>query len=110
LLRALRRDTDDWTWTAATVGRYAADLQLAARAPVMPIGGYFGRDPAPTLAQFQADVRAHRIHWYVPGLVGGGVARQIDRWVRTHAPVEMTGSTAIYDLAGLSARPYEDGT
>jgi 4-amino-4-deoxy-L-arabinose transferase-like glycosyltransferase len=110
LLRALRRDTDDWTWTAASVGRYAADLQLAAGAPVMPIGGYLGRDPAPTLAQFEADVRAHRIHWYVPGLVGSGVAVQIDLWVRTHAPVVRVGSTAIYDLAGLSAGSYEDGT
>jgi hypothetical protein len=103
LLRALRQDTDDWTWTAASVGRYAADLQLAARAPVMPIGGYYGRDPAPTLGQFQADVRAHRIHWYVPGLVGSGVAVRIDRWVRTHAPEVRVGPKAIYDLAGLAA-------
>src|SRR3954447_9804845 len=103
LLRALRQDTDDWTWTAASVGRYAAELQLAARAPVMPIGGYYGRDPAPTLGQFQAEVRAHRIHWYVPGLVGSGVAVRIDRWVRTHAPEVRVGPKAIYDLAGLAA-------
>ena len=108
--RALRRDTDDWTWTAASVGRRAADLQLAAGAPVMPIGGFFGKDPAPTLAQFQADVRAHRIHWYVPGLVGSGPAVQIDRWVRAHAPAVRLGSTTVYDLAGLASRHYEDGT
>jgi 4-amino-4-deoxy-L-arabinose transferase-like glycosyltransferase len=108
LVRALRRDADDWTWTAATVGRRAAELQLAAGAPVMPIGGYFGRDPAPTLAQFQADVGAHRIHWYVPGLVGSGVAVRIDRWVRAHAPMVRLGSTTAYDLAGLAAGRYED--
>jgi 4-amino-4-deoxy-L-arabinose transferase-like glycosyltransferase len=110
LVRALQRDTDDWTWTAATVGRRAADLQLSAGAPVMPIGGYFGRDPAPTLRQFQADVRAHRIHWYVPGLVGSGSAVRIDRWVRAHAPVLRVGSTAVYDLAGLASGRYEDAT
>jgi 4-amino-4-deoxy-L-arabinose transferase-like glycosyltransferase len=110
LVRALRRDTDDWTWTAATVGRRAADLQLAARAPVMPIGGFFGRDPAPTLPRFEADVRAHRIHWYVPGLVGRGSAVRIDRWVRAHAPRVRLGSTTVYDLAGLAAGRHEDAT
>jgi hypothetical protein len=106
----LRRDTDDWTWTAATVGRRAADLQLAVGAPVMPIGGFFGRDPAPTLAQFQADVRAHRIHWYVPGLHGSGPAPQIDGWVRRNAPSVQVGAAVAYDLAGLASGHYEDRT
>jgi 4-amino-4-deoxy-L-arabinose transferase-like glycosyltransferase len=110
LVRALQRDTDDWTWTAATVGRRAADLQLSAGAPVMPIGGYFGRDPAPTLAQFEADVRAHRIHWYVPGLVGSGSAIRIDHWVRGHATEVRVGPLAVYDLAGLATGRFEDTT
>jgi 4-amino-4-deoxy-L-arabinose transferase-like glycosyltransferase len=110
LVGVLRRDTDDWTWTAATVGRPAADLQLATGAAVMPIGGFFGRDPAPTLAQFAADVRAHLIHWYVPGLMGSGPAVQIDRWVRAHAPAVHVGSTTVYDLAGLAPGRYEDRT
>jgi len=110
LVRVLRRDTDDWTWTAATVGRRAADLQLAAGAPVMPIGGFFGRDPAPSLGRFEADVRVHSIHWYVPGLHGSGVAVRIDRWVRRHAPAVRVGGTTIYDLAGLASGGYEDST
>jgi 4-amino-4-deoxy-L-arabinose transferase-like glycosyltransferase len=110
LIRLLQRDTDDWTWTAATVGRRAADLQLAADAPVMPIGGYFGRDPAPTLDRFREAVGAHRVHWYVPGLVGRGVAVRIDRWVRSHARAVRVGSTTVYDLAGLADGPYEDET
>jgi len=110
LVRVLRRDADDWSWTAATVGRRAADLQLASGTPVMPIGGFFGRDPAPTLAQFEAQVRRHRIHWYVPGLHGSGPAVAIDRWVRGHAPAVRVGSTTIYDLAGLSAHRFEDAT
>ena len=76
----------------------------------MPIGGFFGRDPAPTLAQFQADVRAHRIHWYVPGLIGSGPAVQIYRWVRAHARAIRVGTTTVYDLAGLSVGTHEDDT
>jgi 4-amino-4-deoxy-L-arabinose transferase-like glycosyltransferase len=110
LLRVLRSDTDDWTWTAATVGRRAADLQLAAGAPVMPIGGFFGRDPAPTLAQFEAQVRRHHVHWYVPGLHGSGPALRIDRWVRRHASAVHVGSMTIYDLAGLASGRFEDST
>jgi 4-amino-4-deoxy-L-arabinose transferase-like glycosyltransferase len=110
LVGALRRDSDDWTWSAATVGRRAADLQLATGTPVLPIGGFFGRDPAPTLDQFQADVGAHRIHWYVPGMVGRGSAVRIDRWVRAHAPRVRVGTTTIYDLAGLASGRYEDAT
>ena len=101
LLDLLRRGADDWTWPAATVGRRAADLQLATGTPVMPIGGFFGRDPVPTLAQFEADVHAHRIHWFVPGLHGSGPAVQIDRWVRAHARAVRLGPTTVYDLAGL---------
>jgi hypothetical protein len=110
LARVLQRDSDDWTWVAATVGRRAGELQLAARAPVMPIGGFFGRDPAPTLTQFEADVWAHRIHWYVPGLFGRGPARQIDRWVRGHAPAVRVGAVTVYDLAGLAVGHPEDET
>ena len=83
-LALLRDDTDDWTWTAAAVGHRADDLQLAAGAPVMPIGGFAGHDPAPTLAEFQADVAAHRVHWFVAGPTSRhGPAAAITAWVRT---------------------------
>nr|WP_281371760.1 glycosyltransferase family 39 protein [Petropleomorpha daqingensis] len=110
LVRVLGQDTDDWTWTAATVGRRAADLQLAVGAPVMPIGGFFGRDPAPSLPQFEAQVRRHHVHWYVPGLHGTGSAVRIDRWVRRHAPPVHVGGLTIYDLAGLASGRFEDTT
>ena len=96
VLTRLRTDTDDWTWTAATIGHKAAVLQLASGAPVMPIGGFAGSDPAPTLSRFEADVLAHRVHWYVPSGAGTGDARRIDAWARAHGrPVgaESPGST-----------------
>jgi 4-amino-4-deoxy-L-arabinose transferase-like glycosyltransferase len=57
-------------WAAATTGSMnQAGLQLASGVPVMPIGGFMGSDPAPTLAQFQADVATGQVRYFV---VGGG--------------------------------------
>lgn len=54
-------------WAAAAVGApTAARLELATGRPVMAVGGYSGRDPAPTLAQFQADVASGRIRYFLP--------------------------------------------
>jgi hypothetical protein len=100
----LRDDTDDWTWDAATIGHRAADLQLATGAPVMPIGGFAGSDPSPTLARFQADVYAHRLHWYVPSRGGSGDARRIDVWVRAHARAVGNGPAELYDLSAVTPR------
>ena len=100
----LRDDTDDWTWDAATIGHRAADLQLATGAPVMPIGGFAGSDPSPTLARFQADVYAHRLHWYVPSAGGTGDARRIDVWVRAHARAVGNGPAELYDLSAVTPR------
>jgi 4-amino-4-deoxy-L-arabinose transferase-like glycosyltransferase len=108
-LALLRSDPDDWTWTAAAVGHRAADLQLAARAPVMPLGGFFGRDPAPTLASFRADVAAHRVHWFVAGAHGAGQAARIDRWARAHGRPVRCGTMTLYDLSALSTvQPRDD--
>ncbi|MGV7942692.1 glycosyl transferase, partial [Mycobacterium kansasii] len=58
----LRTDAERYTWVAATVGaNAAAGYQLATEKPVMPIGGFNGTDPSPTLAQFQQYVRDGRI-------------------------------------------------
>ncbi|HJP74891.1 MAG TPA: glycosyltransferase family 39 protein [Pseudonocardiaceae bacterium] len=58
------------TWAAATVSANSASpLELASGKAVMAIGGFTGSDPAPTLAQFEADVKAGKIHYFV---VGGG--------------------------------------
>ncbi|MEU9026023.1 glycosyltransferase family 39 protein [Streptomyces sp. NPDC048383] len=64
--KALRADADRYTWAAAAVGsQNAASYQLASGEPVMAIGGFNGSDPSPTLEQFQAYVKAGRIHWFI---------------------------------------------
>ncbi|KIF06933.1 hypothetical protein PL81_04785, partial [Streptomyces sp. RSD-27] len=98
-------DADRHTWAAAAIGsQNAASYQLASGRPVMPLGGFNGSDPSPTLEQFQAYVKAGRIHWFIAqggpeGAAGGGESRAagraggqggpggststaIDRWVR----------------------------
>jgi hypothetical protein len=107
-LALLRRDTDDWTWTAAVVGSRANDLQLASGAPVMPIGGFAGSDPSPTLRAFQSDVARHRVHWYVPAPTGHGPGRSISAWVRAHAPVVRAGGTTLYDVGQLAPSDGDD--
>ena len=107
-LALLRPDPDDWTWTGAVIGFRAGDVQLAAGAPVMPVGGFGGSDPSPTLAQFEADVAHHRVHWFVRGGHYGGQAGAIQAWVVAHAPAVHAGSTTLYDVGAL-ATTRQDG-
>jgi hypothetical protein len=100
-LALLRTDSAAYTWTAAAVGHRADDLQLAVGTPVMPVGGFAGDDPSPTLAAFQGYVAAGRIHWYVRGIPGSHTAASIDAWVRSHAPLVQAGTTTLYDLSKL---------
>jgi 4-amino-4-deoxy-L-arabinose transferase-like glycosyltransferase len=65
------------TWAAATTGaNSAAPLELASGKAVMAIGGFTGSDPSPTLAQFEADVKAGKIHYFIAGGFGGGGGAQ----------------------------------
>ncbi len=103
---ALQANADDYTWVAATIGsNNAAGLQLATEEPVMPIGGFNGSDPSPTLAQFQSYVKAGKIHYFLAGGVGGGsqmggsnVAQQITNWVEAHYKKVTIGGSTFYDL------------
>ncbi|MDT3396474.1 glycosyltransferase family 39 protein [Streptomyces sp. B1866] len=72
----LARDADRYRWTAATVtSNVAASYQLAARKPVMAVGGFHGSDPSPTLARFQEYARQGRIHYFIApaGLTTGSL-------------------------------------
>jgi 4-amino-4-deoxy-L-arabinose transferase-like glycosyltransferase len=102
------------TWVAATVGSNdASGYQLATGDPVMPIGGFNGSDPSPTLAQFQADVGAGRIHYFIGGGakangLGGGqmggsqAANQIAAWVEANFTAQSVGGVTVYDLTAPS--------
>ncbi len=92
----------------------AAGLELSTGTAVMAIGGFSGTDPAPTLQQFQNDVRHHRIAYYLAprGSAKGAVAHDEDhvevsarphsdilRWVRGHFHSTTVGGVTAYDLS-----------
>ena len=59
LVTLLKTNATSYRWVAAAVGaNSAAGVQLATGEPIMAIGGFNGTDPAPTLAEFEADVAA----------------------------------------------------
>jgi 4-amino-4-deoxy-L-arabinose transferase-like glycosyltransferase len=94
------------TWVAATAGSMpAAGYQLASGAPVMPLGGFNGTDPSPTLAQFQALVATGQVHYFlgeglseVPDTGGSDDTVQITTWVKQHFTATTVGGTTVYDL------------
>ncbi|GGM03302.1 glycosyl transferase [Dactylosporangium sucinum] len=103
----LTRDAGAYTWVVATIGsRGAATYQLATGRPAMAVGGFSGTDPTPTLAQFQRDVAAKRIHYFIAdpfarvlaGTRPSDSARIAD-WVQHNYPATTTDGVTIYDLS-----------
>lgn len=105
LVTALRADASRYTWAAAAVGsQNAASYQLASGEAVMPIGGFNGSDPSPTLAQFKQDVADGRIHYFIAGGTGGrsnggsNASGQIASWVESTFTSTTVGGVTVYDL------------
>ncbi|MFB6558568.1 ArnT family glycosyltransferase [Streptomyces sp. NPDC056400] len=122
--KALTTGADGYTWAAAAIGsQNAASYQLASGVPVMPIGGFNGSDPSPTLEQFQKYVRDGKIHWFIgqstgaggaeggmpggggrggagggPGGPGGGTSTEIETWIKANFKETTVGGATFYDL------------
>jgi 4-amino-4-deoxy-L-arabinose transferase-like glycosyltransferase len=101
----LTRDASRYTWVAAAVGsNTAAGFQLGSGHPVMPVGGFNGSDPAPTLSQFQQYVARSAIHYFLGGGRFGGQnggsssSRQIADWVAQNFTAQTVGGLTVYDL------------
>jgi hypothetical protein len=108
----LSADASSYTWVAAAVGsNNASGYQLATGLPVMAIGGFNGSDPSPTLAQFQADVAAGKVHYFLGGGDFGGMqnggsssSSEISAWVAANFTPQSVDGTVVYDLtAGQSS-------
>ncbi|MDQ1246515.1 MAG: hypothetical protein QG597_883 [Actinomycetota bacterium] len=106
LAATLNADAEDYTWIAAGVGsQTTAGYQLATGNPVMPIGGFNGTDPSPTLEQFQQYVADGQIHYFIggsggfgPAAGGSGASSAISTWVEQNfTPVTVDG-VVLYDL------------
>ena len=101
-------DATSTRWSAAVVGdQSAAQLILDSNTAVMAIGGWTGSDSSPTLAQFQADVAAGDVTYFIASGSGGGgggqsdstsVGSQITTWVEANFSSTTVGGTTVYDL------------
>ncbi|CAL9479219.1 hypothetical protein SUDANB120_03014 [Streptomyces sp. enrichment culture] len=112
---ALRAGADAYTWAAAVVGaQNAAGYQLASGEAVMPVGGFNGSDPSPTLEQFREYVRSGRIHYFIGGGAapaagegagmrrgggpGGATSSAITEWVEANFTAKTVGGAVFHDL------------
>ena len=100
----LKADASSYIWVAAAIGsNSAAGYQLATQEAVMPIGGFNGSDPSPTLAQFEQYVKEGKIHYFIAGGVGqanGGssASSAIASWVEKTYTATTVGGVTLYDL------------
>ncbi|WP_433198229.1 glycosyltransferase family 39 protein [Nocardia sp. CA-107356] len=106
----LENNGTDYTWVAAAIGsNSAAGFQLATELPVMPIGGFNGSDPSPTLDQFEQYVADGKIHYFIgSGNRGGedggfgpgrsGTSAEISKWVEEHFTATEVDGVTLYDL------------
>ncbi|WP_265442964.1 ArnT family glycosyltransferase [Flexivirga meconopsidis] len=106
VVSALQQDAGRYRWVAAAIGsNNAAGLQLATGLSVMPVGGFNGSDPSPTLTQFKSYVAQGAIHYFLAGSgMGGGqpngsnTAQQIAAWVTANFKRVTIGGQTFYDL------------
>jgi 4-amino-4-deoxy-L-arabinose transferase-like glycosyltransferase len=108
LVALLEQNSASYTWVAAAIGSNSASgYQLASGKPVMPIGGFNGSDPSPTLEQFQSYVQQGKIHYFIASGFGGGGFRsqngsnassEIASWVADNFTATTVGGTTVYDL------------
>lgn len=106
LRELLEQDSDNYTWVAATVGaNNAAGYQLSTGDPVMPVGGFNGTDPWPTVARFQRYVADGEIHWFIGGggfrgaNGGSSASSDIATWVAETFEAQTVDGVTIYDLS-----------
>lgn len=105
VIDALKRIPPSATWVTATVGsETAANYQLELGRGVLPVGGFDGTDPFPTLEQFQALVADGKVGSLVikdlPPLTleGKGESARIVAWVRETFAAEPVDTAELYLL------------
>jgi 4-amino-4-deoxy-L-arabinose transferase-like glycosyltransferase len=102
----LSEDASAYTWVAAAVGsNTAAGYQLATELPVMPLGGFNGSDPSPTLEEFEEYVADGLVHWFIGGGVGmrsdtgSDSSHEIAAWVEENFEARTVDGLTLYDLS-----------
>ncbi len=101
----LTTNASSYRWVAAAIGsNNASGYQLQGGHPVMPIGGFNGTDPSPTLAQFKTYVAAGEIHYFIgtgslgQASSGSSDSSQIASWVEKNFTATTVDGVTMYDL------------
>ena len=81
----------------------AATYELTTGDAVMAVGGFNGTDPVPTLVEFENLVSENKVHYFVAGGLGPGLAAsspavQINDWVTRFFTATVVDGVPIYDL------------
>ncbi|MFX1820101.1 glycosyltransferase family 39 protein [Pseudarthrobacter sp. CC4] len=98
-------EADECTWAAASyASQTAARLQLESGRAVMPLGGFAGSDPSPTLKEFKEKVAAGEICYFVEQeaflevQASESESTAISRWVHENFSPTSIESTTVYQL------------
>ncbi|WP_422560431.1 ArnT family glycosyltransferase [Gordonia sp. (in: high G+C Gram-positive bacteria)] len=102
MIAMLRTDADKFTWVAAAIGsNTASGYQIESGYSVMPVGGFNGTDPSPTLEQFQRYVADGKIHYFIGGGRmgdGAGTSSAIGDWVSENFVSTTVDGVTLYNL------------
>ncbi|MBM7367953.1 ArnT family glycosyltransferase [Gordonia hydrophobica] len=109
MVALLRTDADQYTWVAAAVGsNEASGYQISSGYSVMPIGGFNGTDPSPTLDEFKKLVSENKIHYFIAsnrggmggegGMGGSRSSSEISEWVAANFTTTTVDGVTLYDL------------
>ena len=97
--------SEDCTWAAATyTSQTAARLQIETNRPIMPIGGFAGTDPSPTLQEFKDHVEDADICYFLghdeflATQTGPSAVVEISKWVTANFESEEVDGQRLYDL------------
>lgn len=102
----IKRNASTYRWAAATPGALnSANYQLAAELPVLPVGGFNGGTPFPSVAQFQSMVASGQVRYYVSRsdakdiAAEAGFADHVTAWVRENYKSQRFGDADLFDLS-----------
>jgi 4-amino-4-deoxy-L-arabinose transferase-like glycosyltransferase len=92
-------------WLAATPGALnAAQYQLSLESPVMPVGGFNGSTPYPTITQLADYIESGEIRYYIVRHdsqdieAEAGFADEVTNWVRANYACRLMGSMDVFDF------------
>lgn len=101
----MRRTEGKQEWAAATYSAQNAALyQIESGQPVIPLGGWLGTDPAPTLSTFKALVADGKIGYFIwqQDLLDraelSAETMTISKWVQDNFKEQTIDGVRIYDL------------